>query len=83
MIPKTHHSQASNTLTRASLAGARQCRTLLCWAGMTACGTGVAQPAETAPAAAQAQPQTALSQIGNLYVREYRVKGNHILKPIE
>jgi hemolysin activation/secretion protein len=83
MIPKTHHSQASNTLTRAALAGARQCRTLLSWAGMTACGTALAQPAETAPAAAQAQPQTALSQIGNLYVREYRVKGNHILKPIE
>lgn len=31
----------------------------------------------------QNQPATALSQLGNLYIREYRVRGNHILKPIE
>jgi hemolysin activation/secretion protein len=36
--------------------------------------TGAPEPA--------AQP-TALSQLGNLYVREYRVRGNHLLKPIE
>ncbi|MCX6840454.1 MAG: hypothetical protein NTX35_21945 [Verrucomicrobia bacterium] len=83
MIPKTHHSQASNTLIRATLGGVRQFRVVLCCAGMSSCGMALAQSAKTAPAAAQAQPQTALSQIGNLYVREYRVKGNHLLKPIE
>ncbi len=32
---------------------------------------------------AEAQPETAVSQLGNLYIREYRVRGNKQLKPIE
>ncbi len=54
-------------------------------------GKCVAAPAAAAPApvpapattAAAAQPATAISQLGNLYVREYRVRGNKILNPIE
>jgi len=34
-------------------------------------------------ASAAEQAPTALSQLGNLYVREYRVRGNHLLKAIE
>ena len=83
MSSPTHHFQASNTLIRATLGGVRQCTVVLSCAWLSSCGMALAQPAETAPPAAQAQPQTALSQIGNLYVREYRVKGNHLLKPIE
>lgn len=33
--------------------------------------------------AAQTYEPTALSQLGNLYIREYRVRGNHILKMVE
>ncbi len=33
--------------------------------------------------AAQTSEPTALSQLGNLYIREYRVRGNHILKMVE
>ncbi len=40
---------------------------------------------EQQPAAGDtaAQPATAVSQLGNLYVREYRVRGNKLLKPVE
>ncbi|MBE2282456.1 MAG: ShlB/FhaC/HecB family hemolysin secretion/activation protein [Prosthecobacter sp.] len=47
---------------------------------------GVAGPAmgQTPPAAgAEAQPVTAVSQLGSLYIREYRVRGNHILKAVD
>jgi len=50
---------------------------LLCWTGLN--------PTETchaAPAAAAATP-TAVSQLGNLYIREYRVRRNHLLENIE
>jgi hemolysin activation/secretion protein len=47
--------------------------------GMLGNGAEAAAPVESAAAAAP----TALSQIGNLYVREYRVRGNHLLKAIE
>ena len=47
--------------------------------GMLGSGAEAAAPAESTTAPAP----TALSQIGNLYVREYRVRGNHLLKPIE
>ncbi|MEZ5385148.1 MAG: ShlB/FhaC/HecB family hemolysin secretion/activation protein [Prosthecobacter sp.] len=30
-----------------------------------------------------AELQTALSQLGNLYIREYRIRGNKLLKPVE
>jgi len=39
--------------------------------------------AATTGAPDPAAPPTALSQLGNLYVREYRVRGNHLLKAIE
>ncbi|WP_395744506.1 ShlB/FhaC/HecB family hemolysin secretion/activation protein [Prosthecobacter sp.] len=60
---------------------------LLCWAGLGAvCGAATTPPAAaptTASAATPAAPPTALSQIGNLFVREYRVRGNHLLKAVE
>lgn len=57
---------------------------LACWC----CAQGFAatsEGADVAPSAAQqpAAPPTALSQLGNLYVREYRVRGNHLLKAVE
>jgi hemolysin activation/secretion protein len=36
-----------------------------------------------AETAVETQPATAQSQLGNLYIREYRVRGNKLLKPIE
>lgn len=42
-----------------------------------------AAPAGGAAASAPAQPLTAQSQLGPLYVREYRVRGNKLLKPVE
>ncbi|MCB1275246.1 ShlB/FhaC/HecB family hemolysin secretion/activation protein [Prosthecobacter sp.] len=39
-------------------------------------------PVSASTSAASSNP-TALSQLGNLYIREYRVRGNHILKPVE
>lgn len=39
--------------------------------------------AAAATSAAQPQPVTAVSQLGSLYVREYRVRGNKILKSVE
>ena len=41
-----------------------------------------AQQPAAAPAV-EAQPPTAASQLGNLYVREYRVRGNKILSSLE
>lgn len=46
---------------------------------MLVSGTQAAEP-QAAPEAAEA---TAASQLGNLYIAEYRVRGNHILKPID
>lgn len=83
MIHKKHHSQASDSLTHTLLAGGRRWSAALCWAGISTGAMAAVEPPATPPNTAQAQPQTALSQLGNLYVREYRVKGNHILKPIE
>jgi hemolysin activation/secretion protein len=83
MIHKKHYFQASSTLTHTLLNGVRRWSAALCWAGISTCAMAAEEPPATPPNAAQAQPQTAVSQLGNLYVREYRVKGNHILKPIE
>ncbi|MFO1483460.1 MAG: ShlB/FhaC/HecB family hemolysin secretion/activation protein [Verrucomicrobiaceae bacterium] len=52
----------------------------LCWC--TTCGFAAA-PGQPDATQAQPPPATALSQIGNLYIREYRVRGNHLLKPVE
>jgi hemolysin activation/secretion protein len=57
----------------------RSLGTMLCWVGLEATCCIAASAAETAPLPAP----TALSQLGNLYVREYRVRGNKLLKPIE
>jgi hemolysin activation/secretion protein len=46
---------------------------------MQVSGAQAAEP-QAAPEAAEA---TAASQLGNLYIAEYRVRGNHILKPID
>lgn len=46
------------------------------------CGILVASTPETSTAPTD-QPPTAASQLGNLYIREFRVRGNHILKPVE
>ena len=59
---------------------------LLAWMGLWQPGTceGAAPAAAVAASEAGAQPApTALSQLGNLYVREYRVRGNHLLKAVE
>ncbi|OYW77303.1 MAG: hypothetical protein B7Z37_04860 [Verrucomicrobia bacterium 12-59-8] len=62
----------------------RRFRAVLCLAGISSFSMpcrAATTPATTVAAAAE-QP-TALSQLGNLYVREYRVRGNHLLKSIE
>lgn len=58
---------------------------LLCKAGilmLLAC-LGARLPAAETPPAEPAKPQTALSQLGRLYIREYRVRGNTKLKAID
>lgn len=48
--------------------------------------TAVAQDSPSAVIDAVGDPQivpTALSQLGSLYIREYRVRGNKLLKPVE
>ncbi len=40
-------------------------------------------PMHAAETAVETQPATAQSQLGNLYIREYRVRGNKLLKPVE
>ncbi|MFC5456738.1 ShlB/FhaC/HecB family hemolysin secretion/activation protein [Prosthecobacter fluviatilis] len=64
----------------------RSVRTLACMAGLGAFGSLAchgATPPDTTTTAENATPPTALSQLGNLYVREYRVRGNHLLKAVE
>lgn len=59
---------------------------VLCWASVSGFGTAWGESQTSAPSAVPAQPTaapTAVSQLGNLYVREYRVRGNHLLKAIE
>ncbi len=58
---------------------------LLCWAGVNGFGAawGESTANTTAATALPTPAPTAVSQIGNLYVREYRVRGNHLLKAIE
>ncbi len=51
---------------------------LVCWAGF-----GMMCDAATTTESTASPAPTALSQLGNLYVREYRVRGNHLLKGIE
>lgn len=62
-----------------------QSRALLGWLmlGSLPCLAAAAEPAAAAGATAVQPEATALSQLGNLYVREYRVRGNKILKPVE
>lgn len=43
----------------------------------------VVTPLHAAETTAATQPATALSQLGNLYIREYRVRGNKLLQPVE
>lgn len=59
---------------------------LLCGAGLSGFGPARGESptaAQTAATAVPAAAPTAVSQLGNLYVREYRVRGNKILKAIE
>ncbi len=73
------HFQASQpTLKRTARRFLSRCGLLLLL-GMLGSGADAAAPVESSVAPAP----TALSQIGNLYVREYRVRGNHLLKAIE
>ncbi|WP_449070243.1 ShlB/FhaC/HecB family hemolysin secretion/activation protein [Prosthecobacter sp.] len=51
--------------------------------GLTSRGAPTGAEAVLAQAPVSAQAPTAASQLGNLYVREYRVRGNKILKPVE
>ncbi len=56
---------------------------LLCGAGLSGFGPAALGESQTAATAMPAAAPTAVSQVGNLYVREYRVRGNKILKAIE
>ncbi|MDI1315360.1 ShlB/FhaC/HecB family hemolysin secretion/activation protein [Prosthecobacter sp.] len=52
---------------------------LRCWLGILLCWAGL-HPAESCHAATAAATPTAVSQLGSIYIREYRVRGNHLLK---
>ncbi|MGV3661863.1 MAG: ShlB/FhaC/HecB family hemolysin secretion/activation protein [Prosthecobacter sp.] len=56
---------------------------MLAGMGLTSRGAPTGAEAVLAQAPVSAQAPTAASQLGNLYVREYRVRGNKILKPVE
>lgn len=63
------------------MARRRQWLALVC--GVTACLVATSNAQVATHETAAPQPQTALSQLGNLYVSEYRVRGNKILNPVE
>lgn len=51
--------------------------------GVAVSGQTATVPQAEVAALAEAGPQTARSQLGNLYIREYRVRGNKLLKAVE
>ncbi|MFN0078603.1 MAG: ShlB/FhaC/HecB family hemolysin secretion/activation protein [Prosthecobacter sp.] len=63
--------------------GSIWCCALLCWLGFHHTSTTCYAAPAAAASTTAAQPATAASQLGNLYIREYRVRGNRLLKPIE
>lgn len=88
MTEKSRHSRlktAAVAVTNVSASTQSALCQMLCCVGLGM----LCVPCQAAPAAPPAPPQaqpvtaTAQSQLGNLYVREYRVRGNKILKPVE
>lgn len=78
-----HRSLRQGTARRDSLPLCRRLCVLSCWVlGSGVLGTPCQAVENAATGVSQTQP-TALSQLGSLYIREYRVRGNHILKPVE
>lgn len=82
MLPQIFQPSFSKSTARRDKRDiSRRLCSLLCWLSMgDAC---ISHGATATPEKTVAPAPTALSQLGNLYVREYRVRGNHLLKPIE
>ncbi len=75
---QSHLSKSASRLPRVLACG------ICVWVWCGGANDGLAAaPASTATTHEVSPPTTAISQLGNLYVREYRVRGSKLLKPIE